>query len=61
MWRWAECLKTGLEPGSNEALSGSAELLELLELLKRNPGESGISRRVLAAMMPATGLLARGA
>jgi len=37
---------------SNEALSGSAELLELL---KRNPGESGIFRRVLAAMMPATG------
>jgi hypothetical protein len=57
-WRWGACLKTRLAAGSNEALSGSAELLELL---KRNPGESEISGRVLEGMMPVTGLLERGA
>ncbi len=65
IWRWGACFGAALvEVWSKEASSGSAELLiafvELLELLKSAPGESGRSKRVFAAMMSAAGLLVRG-
>jgi hypothetical protein len=48
-----------LAAGSNESLPGFGELVELSELLKRNPGESGISGPGFVVAKPATALLAR--
>jgi hypothetical protein len=45
--------------GSAELAFRESESVELLELLKRVPGESGRSKRVFAAMTSAAGWLER--
>jgi len=56
IWRWGECLNTGPVPGSDGPLSGGEELFEVL---KRDPGEVGISGPGFVVSKPATGLPAR--
>jgi hypothetical protein len=61
--RWGACFRGALaEICSRDAPWGSVELLsaaaEVLELLKRTPGESGSSGREFAAMMSAAGSFA---
>jgi hypothetical protein len=65
IWRWAACFGAALAGvWTKDAPSGSVELLaaaaELLEPLKRTPGESGSSRREFTAMTSAAGLFAGG-
>jgi hypothetical protein len=58
--RWGACFRGAL--AERDAPSASVELLavsvELLELLKRAPGELGSFRREFAAMISASGLFA---
>jgi hypothetical protein len=61
--RWGACFRVALAGiGSMDAPSGSVELLaafaDLVELLKRVPGESGSSRREFTATTSAAGLFA---
>jgi hypothetical protein len=60
--RWGACFRGALAGICSRDAPSSVELLavsvELLELLKRAPGESGSFRREFAAMISASGLFA---
>jgi hypothetical protein len=62
--RWGACFRGALAEICSSDAPPSVELLavsgELLELLKRAPGESGSSRREFTAMTSAAGFFAGG-